>query len=99
MVCACRFYPHQPSANIFFLFDRVILLSEGYMIYNGPPQLVKEYFERQGLRMSRFSNPADKLSNIAAEPKTVLGERATVIELYKQCSIQLAEYMTLSEKA
>ena len=47
--------------------------------------------------MSRFSNPADKLSNIAAEPKTVLGEQATVIELYKQCSI-LAEYMTISEE-
>ena len=89
---------HQPSANIFFLFDRVILLSEGYMIYNGPPSLVKEYFEKQGLRMSRFSNPADKLSNIAAEPKTVLGEQATVIELYKQCSIQLAEYMKISEE-
>ena len=49
--------------------------------------------------MSRFSNPADKMSNIAAEPKTVLGDQATVIELYKQCSIQLAEYTTLNEQA
>ena len=48
--------------------------------------------------MSRFSNPADKLSNIAAEPKTVLGEQATVIELYKQCRNELAEYMTLGEE-
>ena len=65
---------HQPSASIFFLFDRVILLSEGYMIYNGPPNLVKNYFEKLGLQMSRFSNPADKLSNIAAEPQTMLGD-------------------------
>ena len=40
---------HQPAAEIFFMFDRVILLSEGYMIYNGPPKRVKEYFESFGL--------------------------------------------------
>jgi ABC-type multidrug transport system ATPase subunit len=28
---------HQPSAELLFLFDRVILLSEGYTIYNGRP--------------------------------------------------------------
>jgi ABC-type multidrug transport system ATPase subunit len=28
---------HQPSAKLLFLFDRVILLSEGYTIYNGRP--------------------------------------------------------------
>lgn len=28
---------HQPSSSIMFCFDRVILLSEGYTIYNGPP--------------------------------------------------------------
>jgi len=28
---------HQPSSSILFCFDRVILLSEGYTIYNGPP--------------------------------------------------------------
>ena len=40
---------HQPSSEIFFRFDRVILLSEGYTIYNGPPNRVKEYFENLGL--------------------------------------------------
>ena len=29
---------HQPSAELFMLFDRVIILSEGYTIYSGPPQ-------------------------------------------------------------
>ena len=35
---------HQPQADIFNIFDRVILLSEGYMLYNGPPSQVPEYF-------------------------------------------------------
>ena len=36
---------HQPSSELFMLFDRVILLSEGYTVYNGPPKDVKNYFE------------------------------------------------------
>ena len=63
---------HQPSAPLFFLVDRVIVLSEGYCIYNGTPQGVKDYFSDFGLKMSRYSNPADKLSIIAAEPRKVL---------------------------
>ena len=35
---------HQPSAALFNVFDRVILLSEGYVIYNGPPSNVQSYF-------------------------------------------------------
>lgn len=45
---------HQPSSELFFLFDRVILLSEGYTIYNGPPSRVKEYFEQFGLTMGNY---------------------------------------------
>ena len=63
---------HQPAADIFFQFDRVILLSEGYTIFNGPPSRVKDYFCQYGLKMGRFSNPADKLSNIASEPRKTL---------------------------
>ena len=28
---------HQPSSELFMIFDRIILLSEGYTVYNGPP--------------------------------------------------------------
>jgi hypothetical protein len=57
------------------------VLSEGYCIYNGTPQGVKEYFSDFGLTMSRYSNPADKLSIIAAEPRKVLKKTVTIQQL------------------
>ena len=36
---------HQPSAELFMIFDRCVSLSEGYTIYNGPPKEVIPYFE------------------------------------------------------
>jgi ATP-binding cassette, subfamily G (WHITE), eye pigment precursor transporter len=82
---------HQPAAEILFQLDRVILLSEGYTIYNGPPGLIKEYFKQFGLKMNQFSNPADKLSNIASEPRNELNkfEDITIIALNQACSKQL----------
>ena len=57
------------------------MLSEGYTIYNGPPSGVKTYFENYGLRMSNYSNPADKLSIIASMPKSVLTGDNTIVRL------------------
>jgi len=59
----------------------VILLSEGFTLYNGPPAGVKAYFEQFGLQMKAYSNPADKLSIIAALPRTVLRKDITVNQL------------------
>ena len=39
---------HQPSSDLLMMFDRVILLSEGYTVYTGPPQLVAKYFNQFG---------------------------------------------------
>ena len=61
------------------MFDRIILLSEGYNIYCGPPNMVKSYFEQFGLKMARFANPADKLSQIAAEPRSHLDSSVTIV--------------------
>lgn len=72
---------HQPSAALFFLFDRVIVLSEGHCVFNGAPSEVKEYFGSFGLQMNRYSNPADKLSIIASEPKRALNSAITTIAL------------------
>jgi len=59
---------HQPSAAILSCFDRVILLSEGYTIFNGPPSEVTQFYKPFGLNMPKFCNPADKLSMIASVP-------------------------------
>ena len=69
---------HQPSADLFMMFDRVILLSEGYTIYSGPPAKVKSYFQKFGLSMSRYQNPADKLSQIASEPRSILDASTSI---------------------
>lgn len=66
-------------------FDRVILLSEGYTVYNGPPQGVKDYFASFGLKMTNYTNPADKLSIIAAMPRKVLTESITIKQLSESC--------------
>ena len=48
--------------------------------------MVKEYFDKYGLVMSRYSNPADKLSIIASEPYRVLQSKdADIVTLYKNC--------------
>lgn len=57
---------HQPSAQMLSRFDRIILLSEGYTIFSGSPKDVTTYFEKYGLKMMKFCNPADKLIVIAS---------------------------------
>ena len=57
---------HQPSAQILSRFDRIVLLSEGYTIFSGAPKEVTSYFQKFGLRMTKFCNPADKLIAIAS---------------------------------
>ena len=76
---------HQPSSSVFALFDRVIVLSEGYTIYSGPPLQVSSYFEKFGLSFSKYSNPADKLSIIASEPRSVLNSSVSIITLQQNC--------------
>ena len=35
---------HLPSSEIFHTFDRVIILTEGKTIYNGPTKGIQDYF-------------------------------------------------------
>ena len=88
---------HQPSADIFVLFDRVIVLSEGHTIYTGPPEKVRSYFEQFGLKMGKYSNPADKVSIIAAEPKSVLNESIDIVTLHESCKHNLSKYFMLTD--
>jgi len=52
---------HQPSSDIFHLFDDLVLLSEGYVIYHGPAEHMVPYFAKIGFQCPRYTNPADYL--------------------------------------
>ncbi|OMJ25299.1 ABC transporter G family member 15 [Smittium culicis] len=50
---------HQPSTDIFNMFDDVVLLSNGLIVYSGPVDSMVEYFSKIGYPCPNFSNPAD----------------------------------------
>ena len=52
---------HQPRSNIFQLFDRVILLAKGRVIYSGPRALVIKFFRKNGFKCPKGFNHADFL--------------------------------------
>jgi len=52
---------HQPSSDIFHLFDDLVLLSEGKIIYHGPAEHMVPYFAHYGYICPQYTNPADYL--------------------------------------
>eukprot|EP00127_Corallochytrium_limacisporum_P002802 Clim_evm15s141 gene=Clim_evmTU15s141 len=52
---------HQPSSEIFFMFDDVVLLADGEVMYHGPVRKIVEYFAKRGYPTPTYSNPADFL--------------------------------------
>ena len=54
----------QPAPETFNLFDDLILLSEGYMVYQGPRQDVVGFFESLGFRLPPRKGVADFLQEV-----------------------------------
>ena len=57
---------HQPSRDIFYLFDNIFLLSRtGHNIYYGPPENVFHFLKSFGYISSRNTNPAEFMIEFA----------------------------------
>ncbi|KAJ2000283.1 hypothetical protein GGI04_002507 [Coemansia thaxteri] len=50
---------HQPNANMLNCFDRILLLSQGHLVYFGSANEAIEYFEAKGFPCPLRQNPAD----------------------------------------
>uniref|UniRef100_A0A453FH60 ABC transporter domain-containing protein n=1 Tax=Aegilops tauschii subsp. strangulata TaxID=200361 RepID=A0A453FH60_AEGTS len=57
----------QPAPEIFDLFDDVMLLSEGQIVYQGPREYVLEFFERCGFRCPERKGAADFLQEVTSK--------------------------------
>ncbi|XP_050723225.1 protein scarlet-like isoform X4 [Eriocheir sinensis] len=50
---------HQPSSEVFAMFDRLLLLAEGRLAYMGPSALAFQFWESLGHKCPSTFNPAD----------------------------------------
>ncbi|URD72647.1 ABC-2 type transporter [Musa troglodytarum] len=56
---------HQPSSRIFYMFDKLLLMSEGQTIYHGNARESMHYFSSLGFLPEIAMNPAEFLLDIA----------------------------------
>ncbi|GLJ08413.1 hypothetical protein SUGI_0088240 [Cryptomeria japonica] len=57
----------QPAPETYELFDDIILLSEGQIVYHGPREHIIEFFESCGFQCPERKSPADFLQEVTSE--------------------------------
>jgi len=55
---------HQPRYSIYSLFDRLLLLNKGNVVYSGPAQSAVNYFDQIGYKCPTHYNPPDYFLDI-----------------------------------
>ena len=64
---ACR-----PQAKIFHLFDQLLLLNRGTIVYQGPAQDALDFFDRSGFPCPAHENPANHFLGTSSGARTHL---------------------------
>ena len=71
---------HQPSSEIFYLFDYVLFLKEGQVLFYGQPDEVLPYFSDRGYMFASNHNPADTVMFLSeTESVDTLRERKVLM--------------------
>eukprot|EP00005_Dracoamoeba_jomungandri_P007043 CAMPEP_0174274676 /NCGR_PEP_ID=MMETSP0439-20130205/58844_1 /TAXON_ID=0 /ORGANISM="Stereomyxa ramosa, Strain Chinc5" /LENGTH=696 /DNA_ID=CAMNT_0015366603 /DNA_START=54 /DNA_END=2144 /DNA_ORIENTATION=- len=55
---------HQPSSDIFQMFDKLIVLANGHIVYQGTATGAVAYFSKLNFKCPTFSNPAEFIMNL-----------------------------------
>lgn len=63
---------HQPRSNIVSLFDKLLLLSEGDLVYSGDMIKCNDFFRKNGYQCPSGYNIADYLIDITVDHKRII---------------------------
>ncbi|KAM3567210.1 hypothetical protein VYU27_010639, partial [Nannochloropsis oceanica] len=58
---------HQPRYSVFKLFDKLMLLAEGEMVYQGCAMQGVDYFDSIGFKCEAFNNPCDFFLDVTCD--------------------------------
>jgi len=86
---------HQPSSSIFYQFDQIIVLAEGRIIYDGPPNELLSYFAKFGLECGKSYNPADFALDVCSDANAV--ENLPTVSLKIKAIREVEEDVAVSE--
>jgi ABC-type multidrug transport system ATPase subunit len=59
---------HSPSNDLFNLFDRLILLNDGWQIYQGPVTTLPDYMRSMNLQLKTFQSLSDTIMKLSIAP-------------------------------
>jgi len=80
----------QPAPETFNLFDDIILISEGQIVYQGPREHIVEFFESCGFRCPERKGTADFLQEVCSSQNHVMKHHMTYVpwlnKYYITCS-------------
>ena len=79
---------HQPRSSIFAMFDDLILLSEGRMLYSGPAFQALSYFEELGHHCPQHYNPAEFLADLISVDASTPEAQEQTRYAFSSCSTQ-----------
>lgn len=65
---------HQPSSEIFNIFDNLMLMVRGHIIYEGKARDAVNYFAGIGYACPKLTNPADYFMKIMSETGMIVDE-------------------------
>ncbi|GJN87353.1 hypothetical protein Rhopal_000302-T1 [Rhodotorula paludigena] len=71
---------HQPQSNIVALFDKLVLLASGRVVYSGRANASQAYFERIGCQCPPGFNIADYLIDITAQKEKAASDEPSVAD-------------------
>ena len=71
---------HQPSSDVFVLFDQVIFMKEGRIFYQGSSSALIDYFNKFGYKCPVNYNPADYVMLLSQTESMETVENAGIME-------------------